>query len=243
MLEESRSNDAPLPLHSESSRLLPVITDRRPTDEIANPGLGSSDNASMILPDDAPGENAVYVIYTLQGIANISAEARRELGIDVTLSFAGTDTSMTTAPIPGWNRRSLAPHVFDARAKGGVELMRIALDAVDGKRLVLRLEPARDFLPGATWSWEQADPQLRACATEGEDPFTFGGLFTQMLHVHVRVTHRGIPIASDSAWIDVCDTRRFGSLYQRVVERSIKPDTEKQAKAAGFDLSDHAYHP
>ena len=240
MLDESRSSEKPAPV---ALRIVPFITGRRPTDEIAHPGLGSSDNASMILPDGALGENAVYVIYTLQGIADTSAETRRELGIDVTLSFAGTDASMTTAPIPGWNRRSLTPQVFDTRAKDGVELMPIALDAVDGKRLVLRLDPARDFLPGATWSWEQADPQLRACATDGEDPFTFGGLFTQMLHVHVRVTHRGIPIASDSTWIDVCDTRRFGSLYQRVVERLIKPDTEKQAKAAGFDLSDHAYHP
>lgn len=65
----------------------------------------------------------------------------------------------------------------------------------------MQLNPTADFLP-KDWRFEDADPQLRAVATAGDDPFTFGDLFTQMLHVHLRVTHRGVPVASDSMWIE-----------------------------------------
>ena len=43
--------------------------------------------------------------------------------------------------------------------------------------------------------------------------------------------------------LDVCDLRRFGSLYDRIVERIVKPDSERQARAAGVENPGHAYHP
>ena len=63
------------------------------------------------------------------------------------------------------------------------------------------------------------------------------------MHISIRLTHRGIPVATSQAVLDVCDTRRFGSLYQRVLDRLVKPDTKNQAKKAGVKDLDHSFHP
>jgi CRP-like cAMP-binding protein len=107
----------------------------------------------------------------------------------------------------------------------------------------VRLAPSEDFLPGNNWRWQDLDSQLQKLATDGDDPYTFGHMFTQMLHVQLRVTRRQKPVASAHTWIDICDTRRFGSLYERIMERVIKPDVERQARKAGLDTLDYAYHP
>ena len=103
--------------------------------------------------------------------------------------------------------------------------------------------PITILLPGEDWDWEDLDEQIRELAADTADPFTFGHLFSQVLHVHLRLTVRDIPIASAQTWIDVYDTPRFGSLYRHIVDYMIKPDTEKQAREAGLEELDHAYHP
>ncbi|MGB6987313.1 MAG: hypothetical protein WBD74_15175 [Candidatus Aquilonibacter sp.] len=47
---------------SVTCHIVPFITERRPTDEVAHPGLGSSDNASMVLAVPIEGENATIVL-------------------------------------------------------------------------------------------------------------------------------------------------------------------------------------
>lgn len=223
--------------------IVPFTTGRRPTDETAHPGLGSSDNAGMILPASRQGENATYVLYKLGGLTECTPEMLQEVTIDVTLSFCGTDGSQTTVPIPGWDRRPVAPAVFDTEGTNATTLKPIALAGVGDQRLVLNLSLSEVCLPGAAWRWEDADPQLRASATDDRDPFTFGHMFTQLLLVHLRINRRGMPVASDSTFIDVCDTRRFGSLYQRIMDRLIAPDAEAQARKAGVENVDKSYHP
>ena len=62
--------------------IVPFTTGRRPTDEAAHPGLGSSDNASMLLAPHWEGENATYILYTLGGLSEYSPEMLQELRID-----------------------------------------------------------------------------------------------------------------------------------------------------------------
>ena len=94
------------------------------------------------------------------------------------------------------------------------------------RAFVVELSPEGDLLPGKQWAFSDLDPPICGRATDAEDPFTFGSLFNQQLLAEVVVSRNGVPISATEEMIDVCDTRRLGSLYQRVVERVIVPDTK-----------------
>jgi CRP-like cAMP-binding protein len=61
--------------------------------------------------------------------------------------------------------------------------------------------------------------------------------------VAVRVLREGRSIAADEAFLDVCDIRLLGRLYERVIERVVTPDTAAQAAAAGVADPGPVYHP
>jgi CRP-like cAMP-binding protein len=188
---------------------VPFIPGRRPEDEAVSPGLGSSEDVGVILPGGE--DDPAHLLYTLSGAADVRA----------TISFTGPDGALAPVPVPGWEDRPLAPVRF----------------APESARLVLRLSPARDLLPGS-WRWEDVGETLRAGATDAEDPFTFGHLFSQRMRVELRVRDE---CATTS--LLVCDMRRCGSLYARLLDRLVAPDTARQAAAAGVGELDAAYHP
>jgi CRP-like cAMP-binding protein len=130
--------------------------------------------------------------------------------VHVTVSFTGPDGGLAPVPVPGWNDRPLAP------VRCGPE----------SDRFVLRLSPARDLLPADV---------LRSGATDGEDPFTFGHQFSQRMLIELRA---GEERASTSLF--VVDLRRCGSLYARLLERLVAPDTERQG---GDDPAFHPWYP
>lgn len=220
--------------------IVPFMTGRRPIDEATHPGLGSSDNTSMILPENQDINNHAYILYALSGLDTIPPEEIQNYSLDVSLSFCGSDASVTSLPIQGWDKRPIAPAVLEPN---GITLRIIQLAEANERRLVIQLNPAQDFLPDQSWPWHSLDETIRCAATDGSDPFTFGHMFTQMLLVQVRLIHQQVPVASAYAWLDICDTRRFGSLYQRVLERLVKPDTLRQVSAAGVSGVDYSYHP
>lgn len=234
-----RAGATPLP----TCTIVPFLTGRRPTHEIAHPGLGSSDNTSLIWGAPAGEDNRAYLLYAIAGLEHYTPAERDAFALDVTLSFAGSDGSLHTAPIPGWAKRPLDPLVFAEGTRGQHATRRIALREAAGCNLVLALAPGHTLLPGAEWRWDDLDSRIRSAATDGADPFTFGHLFSQMLHVSLRLTRDGAPVAVSQAMIDVCDTRRVGSLYERIIEHLIKPDTARQARAAGIAELELAYHP
>jgi CRP-like cAMP-binding protein len=188
---------------------VPFIPGRRPEDEAAHPGLGSSEDVGVILPggDDDPAQ----LLYTLSGAAEVRCS----------VAFTGPDGASPPVLVPGWEDRPLAPERF----------------APESDRLVLRLSPARDLLPGR-WRWEELGEPLRAGATDGEDPFTFGHLFSQRMRIELRVRDERAATS-----LLVCDLRRCGSLYARLLERLVAPDTARQAAAAGVPDLEPAYHP
>lgn len=223
-------------------RVVSFITGRRPIDEAAHPGLGSSDNTSMICNFSDPQTNKTYILFELNGLEHYSPEACDSFRLDVTLSFAGTDNSQQTYPIPGWNKRPIEPMIFKKVSGGNPILQPVSLRDIAGHNLVLALSPEKDFLP-IDYSWDELDHTVGAAATDGTDPFTFGHLFTQIVHVSIRLTHDEVPVAVAHTLLDVCNTRRYGSLYQRIVERLLVPDTEQQAQRAGAAPLDVSFHP
>ena len=106
--ERQRAIGAPLP----ACGIVPFVTGRRPTTEIAHPGLGSSDNTSLIWGVPGRDENWAYILYTVTGLERYTPEECAAFALDVTLSFAGSDGSLHTAPLPGWDKRPLVPVAF-----------------------------------------------------------------------------------------------------------------------------------
>lgn len=223
--------------------IVPFMTGRRPTDEATHPGLGSSDNASMILANGDAEEDHAYILYSLSGLDSFQTTELQNYSLEVTLTFCGSDAALPSLPIPGWNKRPLIPAVFKASENGNPGLHKIPMAEANEQRLVLQLNPSYDFLPGNGWDWQMLDEPVRCAATDESDPFTFGHMFSQMLQVQISLVHENVPAASAYTWLDICNTRRIGSLYQRVLEHLVKPDTIQQAGASGVSGVDYSYHP
>ncbi len=212
-------------------RIVPFVPGRRPSAEAAHPGLGSSEVVAVILRDEEP--DPAWVLYALSGAADdVSVRAR--------VSFTGPDGSLAPVPVPGWEDRPSAPLTFVIAEDGRP---RVAPAPDTDCRLVLGIAPARDLLPGDAWRWDELDPRIRDGATDGTDPFTFGHLFSQRLLVELRALRAGVPVAGSQASLTVCDLRRCGSLYGRLLTRLVTPDTERQAEEAGVASPGPAYHP
>ncbi|MCW5893477.1 MAG: cyclic nucleotide-binding domain-containing protein [bacterium] len=214
--------------------VVPFVTGRRPRDEATHPGLGSSANAGL-LTSDGGADNVVHVLWRLDEQVTRAPDG---VGIDLTLAFTGPGTS--GMPLPGWEHRPLDPLVF---AADGHSLRPLPLAEAAGATLVVAIPPAEALLPGTGWAWDDVDPVVRATATDGADPFTFGHRFLQELRVTIRLTRAGVPFAACEAVVDVCDARRLGSLYRRVLERVVGPDVEAQRRAAQRATLEVAHHP
>jgi CRP-like cAMP-binding protein len=215
-------------------RMVPFVPGRRPSDEAAYPGLGSSEAVAAILPDGR--DDPAWLLYALSG-------ASRKTSVRVRVFFAGPDGSLPPVVVPGWHDREAVPLMFAAEADGDARLTSANTAHGLADRRVIAVSPARDLLPGGAWRWEQLDAGLRAAATDGEDPFTFGHLFSQRLLVEVRRLEAGVAVAGEQASLLVCDLRRCGSLYARLLDRLVGPDAERQAVGAGVANPGPAYHP
>lgn len=97
-----------------------------------------------------------------------------------------------------------------------------AVDLTPQPRQRLRLQPERDL----------AGVELG-----------FPAAFMRTARVELQVIRQGSTVATDAAWLDVCDVRNLGSLYQRLLDRLVAVDTARQASAAGVADPGAAYHP
>jgi len=67
--------------------------------------------------------------------------------------------------------------------------------------------------------------------------------FLRQARVEVRAMDRGRPLGADVACLDICDLRVLGSLYQRITDRLVRADVERQARSAGVANPGVDYHP
>ena len=182
----------------------------RPTDEARHPGLGSSDQAALVLGDGERDNRADALFDVTEAGA---------LELDVSVSFAGLRGLDRGTADPGLGRRPMPATAF-AAVDGRPMLTDVGQSLDSEQRLAVALDPERDVRPGATWSWDKLDADVRADATDGDEPYTFGHLFTQQGHISLAVTDRGVPVGTAEGSLLACDTRRLGSLYRRLIARS-----------------------
>lgn len=211
-------------------RIVPFVRGRRPTDEAARPGLGSTDPAALVL-GRRPSENRAYVLFSLPaGSAGMT--------VDVTLAFTGVDGSVSPGTIPGWHRRPIELRCFDERGDGSLRQARPG-----DTQFVLALSPERDLWPGDAWNWSDLGTEVRRDAAGDDDPYGFGHLFLQKVAVELRLLDGASCLSTASTTLDVCDVRRLGSLYSRLIEQLVEPDAQRQAAAAGVEDPGGSYHP
>jgi CRP-like cAMP-binding protein len=211
-------------------RIVPFIRGRRPTDEAKRPGLGSSDRAALILGRQ-PAENRAYVLFTLP-------DGSQRMTVDVTLGFTGPDGRGSPATVPGWHRRPLELRCFDECSDRPLRPARPG-----DRQFVLSLSPECDLSPGDAWQWSELGDEARQDAAGDEDPYGFGHLFLQKVAVELRLLDGASCLSTAKTTLDVCDVRRFGSLYSRLIERLVESDTERQAASAGVENPGRSYHP
>ena len=170
-------------------RIVPFVPGRRPADEAAHPGLGSSEEVAVILPGDA--EDPACVLYTLPaaGLPGVTVEA--------SLSLNGES-------LPGWDRRE------------------IPIERIGDERFVFVIHPEREL---------------------ADELFGFDHRFSQQVNVELRACWHGVAVGAARTSVLVCDLRRCGSLYQRLLDDLVVPDTERQAARAGVADPGPAYHP
>jgi CRP-like cAMP-binding protein len=220
---------------------VPFVTGRRPVDEACYPRLGSSDHVGLVV-EEGP-INRMILLFRLEHLDGLAPEELAGYEVRVTLSFAGPWGDDTHDPLPGWNRRVVELLSFEPGKGGEPTLVATPIGEAGRRSFVVALDPAEEFLPGKTWAWSNSGEELRAGATDGEDPFTFGHLFVQQVRAELILTRAGVPLSVSEAMFDVCDARRVGSLYHRVIERVIRADAALQAERGGFDTLDPSHHP
>ncbi len=76
------------------------------------------------------------------------------------------------------------------------------------------------------------------------DDVGFAHGFLRRATVEIRASWDGVPVASTSSVLDVCDTRNLGSLYRRVLDDIVGRDVERQAASwGGATAPGEIHHP
>ncbi|MGE0710121.1 MAG: cyclic nucleotide-binding domain-containing protein [Planctomycetota bacterium] len=218
---------------------VPFVRGRRPADELTSPGLGSSEVVGLLLGDGAE-RDLLYLLYRVSGVEGLDPAALGELELRLSLVFLGADG--VADPVPGWVGVPIRPQTLTRESGGEVGVRDAEWEEAGRGSFVIALDLHEALLPGARWSWDQAGQRLRAAATE-PDPFSFGHAFHQEVEVSLRLERRGALLSATQVRVEVVDGRRLGSLYRRVLEDVVIPDTRRQAEAAGVSDLSHEMHP
>lgn len=178
----------------ERCRIVPFVPGRRPDDEIAHPGFGTSDVAMVRLADDR--RNTATVLFEVDDLP-ADAEVRADLVLEP-LASGGHESSL-----PSWSDRVITHDGRPGR-----------------RRVVIDVDEALD----------------------GVDLGVATGLLRRA-RLDLRVDIDGQTVAADTAHLDVCDIGALGSLYQRIIDRVVARDVDRQAAAMGEEGLEVAFHP
>jgi CRP-like cAMP-binding protein len=213
-------------------QILAVRPGRRPVDEGIRPGTGST--APLGLVGGSTGDDVLCVLFR---------PTKPVTGVRLSAWFVPRPTGALTdpVPVPGLQHLPVPPrHVGPPRDPGRLRDAG-GFDPDTAQAYVAALRPGHDLVPGPRWMWPEADPALRAATPDGQDPFTFTHQYTQRVRVELTVDDQ--PEAGASIEIDIVDVDRFGSLYERLLTRLVRPDTRRQARERGLSRVWDAYHP
>jgi CRP-like cAMP-binding protein len=217
------AEDAP---HRFAVRFEPFVPGRRPDDEAAYPGLGSSEQVGLLNPARSPSDHVKLLLRCYadgQLVAGMPSEARATATIE-----AIDEAGLTRGAVTGWSQRDVTMLLESAserapRRDAGGTPCALELD-LDVNEVFGSLDPDRI-----------------------ESTFGFGALFYQRFRVSIDVEAGGVRIAGDELAVDIYDERLFGSLYERLIDVLLKHDTQCQARAAGngsdLPVASHPWFP
>ncbi|MCK6509143.1 cyclic nucleotide-binding domain-containing protein [Myxococcota bacterium] len=254
-------------------RIIPFVRGRRPFDEIRYAGYGSSEHVGLLVPLEEAANNTLYLLYQIQDPQERLKAHPNDYTLRLSVGFCDPLHPQKVYPLPYQTQVPVHAARFAPQEHGEFTLTRISPEAWSPQSLVLALHPNNTFLPDAAvlsnnttlpndttlpnelavpdgktpsltpWSWDELAPTVTQYATDHDDPFTFGHLFHQRARISLTLHQQDLPISEASFDTDIFDARRFGSLYQRVLEKIIQPDTVRQAQESGISAIDHTYHP
>src|SRR4051794_15743122 len=123
-------------------RMVPFMPGRRPSDEAAHPGLGSSEAVAGIPPDGK--DDPPLVLSPLPGPSG-------KTSVRVRVPFPGPDGTLPPVVVPGWRDREAVPLMFATEARGDPRLTSAKTARGLDDRRVIAISPGRDLLPGGAW--------------------------------------------------------------------------------------------
>jgi CRP-like cAMP-binding protein len=234
---------------SPSLEIVPFDPDRRPIDEVVQPGHGASEHAGYICTtatDAQPDE--IWILYRLRDCFSHTEPFDRPLGLRVTVSLLPHPSEYhPPCPLPNLRNIPIPPRVISHDAYPRPALEESSWNDFHRTAYVFgfvpeSLLPRRPGNRGA-YEWSQMDPGFRARTPDGQDPFTFAHLFHQRVRISLTLEAEGSKPATDSIDVEVFDTGRFGSLYARLLDRLVTPDTVRQAERLNLPDLHAGYHP
>ena len=201
----------------------PFVPGRRPDDEKAYPGLGSSEEVALFHASRTPDDTLTFLVRCYEGgrpAPDFPATARVGATIEA-VDHAGA----TLGVVSGWDHRDLRPRLQkldDGEAGAG--------SAPRGQMLVLDVE--KDFAP-------EAVPVDRARY------LGFSSLFHQRFRILMDVHVGEARVTGGEHGFEIYNEELFGSLYQRLVDVLLPWDTSHQAQAAGREvgIQVHPWYP
>jgi CRP-like cAMP-binding protein len=197
----------------------PFVPGRRPIDEAAFPGLGSSEVVALFHRGRKDDDHITFLLRCRRGgrlTAGLPAGARL-LGTLETLDAEGRPSAV----LPAWDRRDLAAFLTRLPGRSAPE---------QAATFALQLDIERTFA---------APPPPIAPA----DWLGFASQFHQALRLVVEVEIDGLQVAAASHRFEIHNEELYGSLYQRLVDRLLPWDTARQAFAVGHAVPPVAVHP
>jgi CRP-like cAMP-binding protein len=152
-----------------------------------------------------------------------------------THSGLGSSDSVALVTGEGWdNRTVLLFEVSDLADDAVVE----ATITVDDRPLL-----GWERRPVAITQRPRQRLELRPDRDLADVDLGFTGGFMRTAWVQLRVCSDGAIVASDETSLDVCDVRNVGTLYKRLIDRLLIPDTSRQAQGVRVANPGVTYHP
>ncbi len=200
----------------------PFVPGRRPDDEAAYPGLGSSEEVALFHAGRTPGDTLTFLIRCRE-------EGRLTADFPAAALVTGTIEALDSAGRPlgtvaGWDRRDLRPLLRTPSGTGAASEVPTAH--------VLDLNVEQTF-----------DPAL--VPFDADRYLGFATLFHQRFRILLDVEMGDARITDSEHRFAIYNEELFGSLYQRLVDVLLPWDTARQARAAGraVGIQAHPWYP
>jgi hypothetical protein len=240
-LSESRFQPAPrafrqvIPLEDARPglRLIPFRSGARPGHEVLAPGEGCSQNIGLFDSRSAPEQDggALWLLYTLNpGLSRHRVKEPVRVRMSVWLLPDSPEDGHPLA-LPGLLCHEVP--LCQPSCAISSQLMPAELGVSQGRYV-------------AELPYAAVRKGLERLGAEAADAFSLAHLFHRRFEVRLELCAGSEVLSCDSTQVELYDLGRFGSLYQRVLEQLVRPDTEAQRErleARGLSVAHHPWFP